>query len=204
MKLANEVVDAVGYFVKFLYTGEYFARRTPGQRHLKSDPAIPKADDSGDQLLKHARVYALAEKFGLEKLATPTSLLFTSPSRLPAPKLYMLQVPPALHPQRLTKPHPPKDLLQHAQPYPSRRPVRPKLCAREGRPPSSEVTSTDTTSGTSREAIPEPLHPAHENHTAAEPPPPDEEAPFCKAGAPGGAADRQRRRLGKRRHPGVV
>jgi hypothetical protein len=40
----------------------------PGQRALESDPAVPKVDDSGDQLLKHARVYTIAEKFGLEKL----------------------------------------------------------------------------------------------------------------------------------------
>ncbi|KAK8050019.1 hypothetical protein PG994_011749 [Apiospora phragmitis] len=40
----------------------------PGQRILESDPALPSVDESGDQLLKHARVYTLAEKFGVEKL----------------------------------------------------------------------------------------------------------------------------------------
>ncbi|KAB5515492.1 hypothetical protein GE09DRAFT_1159781 [Coniochaeta sp. 2T2.1] len=68
IELANENVDAVGCFLEFLYTGEYFPRRIPGQRHLESDLAVPKVDDNGDQLLKHARVYTLAEKFGLEKL----------------------------------------------------------------------------------------------------------------------------------------
>ncbi|KAK8088614.1 hypothetical protein PG997_003575 [Apiospora hydei] len=40
----------------------------PGQRILETDPALPSVDESGDQLLKHARVYTLAEKFGVEKL----------------------------------------------------------------------------------------------------------------------------------------
>lgn len=40
----------------------------PGSRALEADPSVPKVDDTGDQLLKHARVYTLAEKFGLERL----------------------------------------------------------------------------------------------------------------------------------------
>lgn len=61
-------MDAVGCFLEFLYTGEYFPRKVPGSRALEADPALPKVDDTGDQLLKHARVYTLAEKFGLDKL----------------------------------------------------------------------------------------------------------------------------------------
>ncbi len=68
IELSNEDADAVGCFLEFLYTGEYFPRKMPGQRALESDPALPKVDDTGDQLLKHARVYTLAEKFGLDKL----------------------------------------------------------------------------------------------------------------------------------------
>lgn len=37
----------------------------PGQREFESDPTIPRVDESGDQLLKHARVYTLAEKFNM-------------------------------------------------------------------------------------------------------------------------------------------
>jgi hypothetical protein len=40
----------------------------PGSRSLETDPSTPKVDESGEQLLKHARVYTLAEKFGLDKL----------------------------------------------------------------------------------------------------------------------------------------
>jgi hypothetical protein len=58
----------VGCFLEFLYTGDYFPRKIPGQRLLESDPTIPKVDETGDQLLKHARVYTLAEKYGLAHL----------------------------------------------------------------------------------------------------------------------------------------
>ncbi|KAH8909342.1 hypothetical protein BR93DRAFT_389816 [Coniochaeta sp. PMI_546] len=68
IELSNEDVDAVGCFLEFLYTGEYFPRKVPGQRALESDPSLPKVDDTGDQLLKHARVYTLADRFGLGKL----------------------------------------------------------------------------------------------------------------------------------------
>lgn len=68
IELSNEDVNAVGCFLEFLYTGEYFPRKVPGQRSLETDPSKPKVDDTGDQLLQHARVYTLAEKFGLEKL----------------------------------------------------------------------------------------------------------------------------------------
>ncbi|KAF7549334.1 hypothetical protein G7046_g8395 [Stylonectria norvegica] len=66
-------LDAVGCFLEFLYTGEYFPRKLPGQRVLETDPAVPSVDDSGDQLLKHARVYTLAEKFDVPALKTLSS-----------------------------------------------------------------------------------------------------------------------------------
>ncbi|ORY70029.1 uncharacterized protein BCR38DRAFT_98074 [Pseudomassariella vexata] len=71
--LPNEEIDAVGSFLEFLYTGDYFPRKLPGQRILESDPSIPSVDESGDQLLKHARVYTLADKFGVEKLKSLAS-----------------------------------------------------------------------------------------------------------------------------------
>ncbi|KAI1759299.1 hypothetical protein GGR53DRAFT_152251 [Hypoxylon sp. FL1150] len=66
--LVSEDLDAVGCFLEFLYTGDYFPKKVPGQRTLEQDPAIPEVDETGEQLLKHARVYTLAEKFGIEKL----------------------------------------------------------------------------------------------------------------------------------------
>ncbi|KFA62496.1 hypothetical protein S40285_08064 [Stachybotrys chlorohalonatus IBT 40285] len=73
IELAEDSLDAVGSFLEFLYTGEYFPKKLPGQRTLESDPSVPSVDDTGDQLLKHARIYTLAEKFGVGTLRTLAS-----------------------------------------------------------------------------------------------------------------------------------
>lgn len=73
IELVDYDIGAVGCFLEFLYTGEYFPKKLPGQRVLESDPTVPSVDDSGDQLLKHARVYTLAEKFGVSALKTLAS-----------------------------------------------------------------------------------------------------------------------------------
>lgn len=56
-----------------MYTGEYFPRKLPGQRSLEHDPSVPAVDDSGIQLLKHARIYTLAQKWGVAALQTLSS-----------------------------------------------------------------------------------------------------------------------------------
>lgn len=66
-------MDAVGCFLEFLYTGEYFPKKIANTRVLESDPSLPQIDDTGAQLLKHARVYTLAFKFGLPLLRTLAS-----------------------------------------------------------------------------------------------------------------------------------
>ncbi|KAK5659643.1 hypothetical protein OQA88_850 [Cercophora sp. LCS_1] len=68
IELPGEDIDAVGCFLEFLYTGDYFPKKIPGQRQLEKDPSIPDVDMTGDQLLKHAKVYTLADKFGLAHL----------------------------------------------------------------------------------------------------------------------------------------
>lgn len=69
--LPDESLDAVGCFLQYQYTGEYFPRRMANiPDGLEPDPSIPTVDDTGDQLLKHARVYTLAEKLGLPELKT--------------------------------------------------------------------------------------------------------------------------------------
>lgn len=45
----------------------------PGQRALEKDPSVPDVDMTGDQLLKHAKVYTLTEKFGLPDLKSLAS-----------------------------------------------------------------------------------------------------------------------------------
>jgi hypothetical protein len=73
IELPEYDIDTVGSFLEYLYTGEYFPKKLPNQRVLETDPAIPSVDDSGDQLLKHARIYTLAEKFGVDGLKTLSS-----------------------------------------------------------------------------------------------------------------------------------
>ncbi|KAF8454639.1 hypothetical protein BDZ91DRAFT_668029 [Kalaharituber pfeilii] len=75
VSLPDEDLDAMGCFLQFLYTGEYFPRiiksRT-GEEHLEKDPTDPNSsseiDEDGAGLLKHAKVYTLAEKLGLAEL----------------------------------------------------------------------------------------------------------------------------------------
>ncbi|EER24029.1 hypothetical protein CPC735_053990 [Coccidioides posadasii C735 delta SOWgp] len=53
----------------YQYTGEYFPKRLGSLTEgLESDPSIPDIDETGDQLLKHARVYTLAGKLGIDNL----------------------------------------------------------------------------------------------------------------------------------------
>lgn len=69
----DEDLDAVGCFLEFLYTGDYFPRKIAGTRDLERDPHTPDVDETGDQLLKHARVYTLAETLSLPTLKTLAS-----------------------------------------------------------------------------------------------------------------------------------
>lgn len=71
--LIDEDLDAVGCFLEFLYTGDYFPRKIPGSRDLERDPHTPAVDETGDQLLKHARVYTLAETLNLPQLKSLAS-----------------------------------------------------------------------------------------------------------------------------------
>ena len=55
----------MGSFLEYLYKGEYFPKRIGEGRDgpLEQDPSLPAIDDTGAQLLKHARIYTLADKF---------------------------------------------------------------------------------------------------------------------------------------------
>ncbi|KAL8973665.1 MAG: hypothetical protein Q9197_002092 [Variospora fuerteventurae] len=67
IELVDDDVDAISCFLEYLYTGEYFPHKLSGGA-LESDPSLPKIDDNGAQLLKHAKVYTLAEKLGMPLL----------------------------------------------------------------------------------------------------------------------------------------
>jgi hypothetical protein len=57
--------------LQYQYTGEYFPRRLPNAADgLEQDASLPQIDNTGEQLLKHARVYSLAEKLDIPELKT--------------------------------------------------------------------------------------------------------------------------------------
>lgn len=64
--LAGENVDAFGCFLQFQYTRDYASKPSESSNQPKQD--AEEVDDSGEQLLKHARVYTLAEKLGIPAL----------------------------------------------------------------------------------------------------------------------------------------
>lgn len=79
IELTDDDLDAVSCFLEYLYTGEYFPHKLPNGS-LEPDPSSPKIDDSGTQLLKHAKVYTLAEKLGMPVSCCPVFM----PPRLPS------------------------------------------------------------------------------------------------------------------------
>jgi hypothetical protein len=71
IEMPDESLDAVGCFLQYQYTGEYFPRRLANAPDgLEPDPSVPAVDNTGAQLLKHAQVYTLAQKLGLPDLKT--------------------------------------------------------------------------------------------------------------------------------------
>ncbi|KAF6225003.1 hypothetical protein HO133_010198 [Letharia lupina] len=67
--LKDDDLEATSCFLEYLYTGEYFPHKLPSGS-LQSDPSTPGVDQTGDQLLKHAKVYTLAEKLSMPALKT--------------------------------------------------------------------------------------------------------------------------------------
>jgi len=71
VSLPDDDLDAIGCFLQFLYTGEYFPRITKnpsGEEHLERELGTVEIDEDGASLLKHARVYTLAERLGVQEL----------------------------------------------------------------------------------------------------------------------------------------
>ena len=60
----------MGSVIEYLYTNEYFPKKTSGARDapLQTDPRLPSPDDEGLGLLVHARIYTLADRLGLPEL----------------------------------------------------------------------------------------------------------------------------------------
>ncbi|KAF2836003.1 hypothetical protein M501DRAFT_997222 [Patellaria atrata CBS 101060] len=68
--LPDEDIDATGSLLEYLYYNEYFPKRLGDSKDgpLEIDPTILVPDNDGVALLKHARVYTIADKFGLPAL----------------------------------------------------------------------------------------------------------------------------------------
>ncbi|KAF9883448.1 hypothetical protein FE257_003446 [Aspergillus nanangensis] len=64
IELPHENVEAFGYFLQYQYTRDY----SPAIYSTEKEAVVGEIDDSGEQLLKHARVYTLAEKLGIPSL----------------------------------------------------------------------------------------------------------------------------------------
>ncbi|KEQ73370.1 hypothetical protein M436DRAFT_46505 [Aureobasidium namibiae CBS 147.97] len=68
IELPDEDLTATACFLEFLYKGDYFPSLSGS--FLETDPTIPTPDTDGVALLRHARVYTLAQRFGVPALAT--------------------------------------------------------------------------------------------------------------------------------------
>ncbi|KAF2805473.1 uncharacterized protein BDZ99DRAFT_466463 [Mytilinidion resinicola] len=71
ISLPHDNLTATGSVLEYLYNDEYFPRRlSPGHKssEVETDPSIPLPDNNGESLLRHARVYTLADKFRLPAL----------------------------------------------------------------------------------------------------------------------------------------
>jgi hypothetical protein len=69
IELLNDDLDAVSSVLEYLYQSDYF----PGlqsQNSVEHDPRVPQPDNEGVALLRHARIYTLAQRFGLPELAS--------------------------------------------------------------------------------------------------------------------------------------
>ena len=64
IELPNDEIEPVGCFLQWLYTGEYFPKIVG--EGIEEDAMLPAIDEDGAQLLKHAKVYTLATKLGVE------------------------------------------------------------------------------------------------------------------------------------------
>jgi hypothetical protein len=62
--------STTGSVLEYLYNGEYFPKRIGGSKDspLEEDPTVPLPDTQGLGLLKHARIYTLADRFQLPAL----------------------------------------------------------------------------------------------------------------------------------------
>lgn len=68
LDLSSEDVTATSSVLEFLYKGDYFPTLS-GNTNMEYDPSVPQPDNDGVGLLRHARVYNLATRWGMPALA---------------------------------------------------------------------------------------------------------------------------------------
>ncbi|GKZ39031.1 hypothetical protein AbraIFM66950_011689 [Aspergillus brasiliensis] len=68
LELPEENVEAFGYFLQFQYTRDYSTSQA--EPHTGQEAVSGEIDNNGEELLKHARVYTLADKLGIPALKT--------------------------------------------------------------------------------------------------------------------------------------
>ncbi|KAH9811190.1 hypothetical protein Tdes44962_MAKER10405 [Teratosphaeria destructans] len=83
MLLPHDDLSATSSVLEYLYKSDYFPT-LDGPQALEYDPTVPQPDEHGVGLLRHARVYTLAQRFGLPNSRSwPTR---RSTSRSPRPR----------------------------------------------------------------------------------------------------------------------
>ncbi|KAI5366008.1 putative SKP1/BTB/POZ domain superfamily protein [Septoria linicola] len=68
IELQQDDEAATASVLEYLYKSDYFPA-LQGSTNLEYDPTTPSPDTDGVALLRHARIYTLAQKFGLSQLA---------------------------------------------------------------------------------------------------------------------------------------
>ena len=65
----RDSLQATSSVLEYLYKSDYFPPMT-GSQSMEYDTTVPQPDNDGIGLLRHARVYSLAQRFGLPALAS--------------------------------------------------------------------------------------------------------------------------------------
>ncbi|GAB1738732.1 hypothetical protein NU219Hw_g3527t1 [Hortaea werneckii] len=68
IELPNDDLHATSSVLEYLYKGDYFPT-LQGAQTMEYDPTVPAPDNDGVALLRHARVYTLAQRFRLPALS---------------------------------------------------------------------------------------------------------------------------------------
>jgi hypothetical protein len=66
--LPSDDLAATACVLEYLYKGDYFPTLS-GSTNMEYDPTVPNPDNDGVGLLRHARVYTLAKRYGLPQLS---------------------------------------------------------------------------------------------------------------------------------------